>query len=232
MNLTSLDRSETDGLPSDESPLYEVNVLKGKFPEIPNSGMDASQMSACKRMLTSSLAIVQGPPGTGKTFTSVSAIKALLDNVGPDEPPIIIAAQTNHALDQLMNHIMAFEEKVVRLGGRCAKENVEILKRTLYNLRTTTTDAPKAAGLRGCRIALGAKVQEIQTSLEPLLLDDLISEDTFFKYGLISESQKDKLNVKGWVDANLVTGPDGGAPSASIRACKSLSSLCIPFVAS
>jgi helicase required for RNAi-mediated heterochromatin assembly 1 len=87
-------------------------------------------------MLTKQVAIVQGPPGTGKTFTSVAAIKILVANLRDNDPPLIIAAQTNHALDQLLNHVMKFEARVVRLGGRSDKENTEILKRTLYELRT------------------------------------------------------------------------------------------------
>jgi helicase required for RNAi-mediated heterochromatin assembly 1 len=115
--------------------LLNVNILKN-FPEDLNSSMDTSQLDACHNMLTKQVAIVQGPPGTGKTFTSVAAIKVLIENLRDDDPPLIIAAQTNHALDQLLNHVMKFEGRVVRLGGRSDKENTEILKRTLYQLRT------------------------------------------------------------------------------------------------
>ena len=42
----------------EEDELCHFDVLKG-FPVLPKSGMDDSQLAACKRMLTQSLAIVQ-----------------------------------------------------------------------------------------------------------------------------------------------------------------------------
>jgi helicase required for RNAi-mediated heterochromatin assembly 1 len=59
--------------------LFNAEVL-GEFPAIPTSEMDASQIEACKRILTKKIAIVQGPPGTGKTFTSKSALKVMVKN--------------------------------------------------------------------------------------------------------------------------------------------------------
>jgi helicase required for RNAi-mediated heterochromatin assembly 1 len=50
-------------------------------------------------MLTSRLALVQGPPGTGKTFVGLKAVEILLKNLGGT---IVIACQTNHALDQFL----------------------------------------------------------------------------------------------------------------------------------
>ena len=50
-------------------------------------------------MITRRLALVQGPPGTGKTYVGLKAVKVLLDNL---PGPIIIACQTNHALDQFL----------------------------------------------------------------------------------------------------------------------------------
>lgn len=42
----------------EEEELCHFDILKG-FPVLPKSGMDDSQLAACKRMLTQSLAIVQ-----------------------------------------------------------------------------------------------------------------------------------------------------------------------------
>ena len=50
-------------------------------------------------MLKCRLALVQGPPGTGKTYVGFQAVSILLDNL---PGPIIIACQTNHALDQFL----------------------------------------------------------------------------------------------------------------------------------
>lgn len=56
----ALSRDERlDGLTDEEDEnLCHVDLLKG-FPNLPKSGMDDSQLAACQRMLTQSLAIVQ-----------------------------------------------------------------------------------------------------------------------------------------------------------------------------
>ena len=85
-------------------------------------------------MLTKQLAIVQGPPGTGKTHVSVVAIETMHRNLQSGDPPIIVAAHTNHALDQLLRHIMKFEEKFIRLGGFTTDyENIK--PRTLHEVK-------------------------------------------------------------------------------------------------
>jgi helicase required for RNAi-mediated heterochromatin assembly 1 len=225
MNLNGLVRAEVDaatgaaGKPSDEPSLYNVNVREG-IPDIPSSGMDESQQQACQRILTKKLAIVQGPPGTGKTFTSVSAIRALFDNMAPDEPPMIIAAQTNHALDQLLTHIMSFDDNIIRLGGRCAKENKEILKRTLYELRLETKDVPGGArGLRACYVSLEHKISEIQQAIMPLLSSSLLTDEELFKQGIITEQQKDSLYEEGWETSGEV-GIANGSASNGIADCR------------
>lgn len=60
--------------------LYNVDVLKG-IPEIPNSGMDESQMEACRRILTNKLAIIQGPPGMEKQWGILKASSTLIPRV-------------------------------------------------------------------------------------------------------------------------------------------------------
>ena len=74
-----------------------VDVLHD-WPTCPSSALDPSQLDALRRILTRRLALVQGPPGTGKTFVSVQAVKLMLENRSPDDPPLIIACQTNHAV--------------------------------------------------------------------------------------------------------------------------------------
>jgi Rad3-related DNA helicases len=125
----------------DFTPLSELSALDvtrkydilERWPSQPMGKLDESQWSALNRMLTKKLAIIQGPPGTGKTFTSIAALRMMLSNKDPKDPPIIIAAQTNHALDQLIKHISVFEKNYVRLGGRTS--DPEIRKRTPYEIR-------------------------------------------------------------------------------------------------
>ncbi|KAJ8069476.1 hypothetical protein OCU04_003129 [Sclerotinia nivalis] len=181
----------------EEENLCHVDVLK-EFPNLPKSGMDDSQLAACKRMLTQSLAIVQGPPGTGKTFTSVQALKVMLCN--RRHGPIIVAAQTNHALDQLLTHISGFEDNFVRLGSRCDKGNATILARTLYELRQTNKDM-KARHLNGYRSAASAH-DAMVLSIEKLLFDiteeDLLSGRVLLECNILSQQHFDSFFEPGW----------------------------------
>lgn len=84
-----------------------VNILNS-WPQLPTGDLDDTQWVALQQILTKRLSIIQGPPGTGKTFVSVVALKIMLSNMKTSDPPIFIAAQTNHALDQLLTHISSF----------------------------------------------------------------------------------------------------------------------------
>lgn len=208
---------------NEELDIINADVLQG-FPNIPYSGMDESQMKACESMVTKKISIVQGPPGTGKTFTSVSALRVMIENMTPKSPPIIIAAQTNHALDQLMNHIMAFESNVLRLGGRSDKENVEILKRTLYMLRQTHQEIPNAyKGIKTVKAMLESRSQEIQKTMAPLLTANFLCDETLLREGIITEFQKESLydEEAGWANGNQ-SDNFGGPKFTAIGTCKSL----------
>jgi helicase required for RNAi-mediated heterochromatin assembly 1 len=208
-----------DSETSDEINLLNVNVLED-FPALPKSGMDASQTSALERMVTKRVAVIQGPPGTGKTFTSVAALKVLLNNLGPDDPPIIIAAQTNHAVDQLIKHVQVFEENIVRLGGRCDKENVEIIKRTLHELRKNTQDGPNGKrAYKMCKIQLELHINKIQLLMSPLLTTSVLNDQMLIKHGLITEEQKDSLYEPGWYDSKQ-SQIDQDVKYSAISACK------------
>ena len=207
-------------LAEEEAAMYNADVLQG-FPSIPSSGMDESQMSACERMVTKKVSIVQGPPGTGKTFTSVSALRVMVHNMSADSPPIIIAAQTNHALDQLMNHVLAFEPKVLRLGGRSDKANRDIQSRTLHVLRMTAKGVPNGSrGMKTAFVALENRINEIETSMAPLVSEDILSVEALLREGIISEFQKDSLYEEGW--ANGDQSGDNGASIPPLIACKCL----------
>jgi helicase required for RNAi-mediated heterochromatin assembly 1 len=208
LNLSSLIRpgiepnmQKPGPIPTDqELSLYKADVLQG-FPHIPSSGMDESQIAACERMVTKKVSIVQGPPGTGKTFTSVSALRVLIENLGDDSPPIIIVAQTNHALDQLMNQVLVFEPNILRLGSRSNKENIEILKRTLYVLRSSTRDVPNGyKGMKPAKTLLENLQQEIQMSMAPLLTQSILCDQTLLQTGIITEAQRESLYEEGWVN--------------------------------
>lgn len=120
--------------PSKMEGQYENVDMINDWPKNLETSMDKSQERALRQMLIKKVAIVQGPPGTGKTHVSVLALKVMLCNMALGDSPIIVACQTNHALDQLLLHVAAFEHKFARLGGR-SKDRDVIKRRTMYNLR-------------------------------------------------------------------------------------------------
>lgn len=119
----------------------QFNILSEPLPD-GSSCLDKSQMDALHQILTRELALIQGPPGTGKTHVSVIALQIILKKMeeqrqkaGPGEvvPPLIVACQTNHALDQLLRHVAKFEDSFIRLGGRSADKGI-VRQRTLFNI--------------------------------------------------------------------------------------------------
>lgn len=143
-------------------------------------------------MTQQELAIVQGPPGTGKTFTSVVALQSLVQTFGKRDTrvPIIVAAETNHALDQLLASCMStFEASIVRLGGRSEDEDVS--QRSLFKLRKDSKSSRTNTSLVRQR---RDKIQEI---VKCLLLcfptDAPVSAKAFHDEGILSEDQYKSL---------------------------------------
>ncbi|OMP83961.1 Helicase required for RNAi-mediated heterochromatin assembly 1 [Diplodia seriata] len=177
----------------DLTPVFEgvetMNVLQ-PWPDNLKTELDRTQVQALQRMLTKKCAIIQGPPGTGKTHVSVVALKALLNNMEEGfDAPIIVACQTNHALDQLMRHVAAFEPNFARLGGRSRDE--EIKKRTLYELKQADRPPPIAGGSMGpASMRLKKLERQMRTLLSPLQVgSDFLSHTLLRQLNIITEKQ-------------------------------------------
>ncbi|MCJ1347634.1 hypothetical protein MMC31_005862 [Peltigera leucophlebia] len=93
------------------------------------SSLDDAQRLSTLNALGSGLALIQGPPGTGKSYTGVAIIKTLLKNrVVAKLGPIICVCYTNHALDQLLEHLVKDGvEQLIRLGSRSKSEVLQDL---------------------------------------------------------------------------------------------------------
>lgn len=163
----------------------------------PYTGLDDSQLEALQRIVSKELAIVQGPPGTGKTFTSVKALRVLLQNRQPGDPPIVVAAQTNHALDQLLIYCKCSGARIMRVGGRT--ENEEIAQRTMFELRCAAGKMPAS----GTYVALEKERRKISARFEGLVSAafggaGLLSPQTLFDAGVLNKSQYESLVDDGW----------------------------------
>lgn len=84
------------------------------------TGLDLSQSEALLNALSRELALIQGPPGTGKSYTGEKIIQVLLANSKKAKlGPIICVCYTNHALDQLLEHLLDHGvDSIVRMGSR------------------------------------------------------------------------------------------------------------------
>ena len=106
--------------------------------------LDNVQAESLKYALTHRVALIQGPPGTGKSFTGVAILKALTHNAKKSRiGPIICVTYTNHALDQLLEHLLkASVTQIIRIGSRSQSEMLEKLnlRQVVMQTRLTTTE--------------------------------------------------------------------------------------------
>lgn len=204
--LSSKDVETPSAAPSENAHLLEL------LPSSATAALDESQRKALERILTKKLAIVQGPPGTGKTHVSVTALKFLLSRATEADPPIVIASQTNHALDQMLRHISGFEPNFVRLGGRSSDQDV-IKKRTVYQLRRYGQVPNIPGSLRGPALSTLRRQEHTMLALLDPIHDqkEPISAELLRNLELLTEAQYRSLQGRatGWVQALKSDHPSG-----------------------
>ncbi|KIW00589.1 uncharacterized protein PV09_07942 [Verruconis gallopava] len=182
-----------------EDDYRNVDVLRD-WPKTPITSLDKSQLNALHSMFKQRLALIQGPPGTGKTYVSVMALKGFIKNMTPDDPPIVVACQTNHALDQLLRHVAEFEEAFVRLGGR-SKDTGIVKQRTLYHLRQKKENRYKApSGMQAsARRSLELLEGQIRDVIAPLeygkdqIKTSFLSLGLYHNMGVLTKTQCDNI---------------------------------------
>ncbi|KPI35054.1 NFX1-type zinc finger-containing protein 1 [Cyphellophora attinorum] len=140
-----------------------------------HSTLDAAQQAAIIDALSHRLALIQGPPGTGKSFCGVVLIKVLLANKKQGKlGPIICVCYTNHALDQLLEHLVADGVKqIVRIGGQSKSEALQEV-----NLRKVAMSMPYTASERKNYAISASHLEDLFKQIKPLLAK-VSSEPTF-----------------------------------------------------
>ncbi|KAL8788904.1 MAG: hypothetical protein Q9213_001427 [Squamulea squamosa] len=133
-----------------------------------HTSLDEAQQTAVVHALKSSLALIQGPPGTGKSYTGVSIIKVLLHNRrSADLGPIICVCYTNHALDQLLEHLVQDGiEQIVRIGSRSKSEILQNV-----NLHDLVQQIPQTKDEGYEKYLLNQQLSSSITEIEKLLRD-------------------------------------------------------------
>lgn len=121
-------------LTNDNVPLT-MDPQRPQDPELlaSKSTLDPTQSAGLLNTLSRELSLIQGPPGTGKSYTGEKIVKVLLKNKTQAKlGPILCVCYTNHALDQLLEHLLDDGTKsIIRIGSRSKSERLQDL-----NLRT------------------------------------------------------------------------------------------------
>jgi hypothetical protein len=94
----------------------------------PSHTLDESQKKSIQLAFQKNVSLIQGPPGTGKTFVGVHIARILLQLKQHHRGPILLICYTNHALDQFLEHLCPYTDKITRIGGRCKNEAFEKFK--------------------------------------------------------------------------------------------------------
>ncbi|KAI0430798.1 hypothetical protein F5Y09DRAFT_330849 [Xylaria sp. FL1042] len=134
-----------------------------------HSTLDETQSLAMINSLSRGLSLIQGPPGTGKSYTGEKIIKVLLANKEKGNlGPILCVCYTNHALDQLLEHLLDDGVKqIIRIGSRSKSERLEAV-----NLRSVAKSADRTksekSSLWEIRIALRTHETTVSRSLQEL----------------------------------------------------------------
>ena len=99
--------------------------------------------------------------------------------------------------------------------------NIEILKRTLYVLRSSTIGVPNGyKGMKPARLAVENKQQEIQMTMAPIVTENILSVETLFKANIITEAQRESLydDGEGW--ANGEDSRDSEGRPSPLEQCR------------
>lgn len=131
--------------------------------------LDSGQADALVSSLSRSFAITQGPPGTGKSYTGIGLIRVLLDNkTKGDLGPLVLVSYTNHALDQLLEHLVDTGVKqIIRIGSRSRSEKLTELNLRVVAMQcgSTKTERSERHRLKATVVSSGREMVEILSIL-------------------------------------------------------------------
>lgn len=183
------------------NPLSNEQILK-------RSVLDDVQQDAVKHALFNELALIQGPPGTGKSFTGVKLIEALLDNKwSANLGPIVCVCFTNHALDQLLEHLMdAGISNVIRMGSRSKSERLAPVNiREVAKKYSPQGEAGVQMGSAGKSIKNIVKTIKRLLGSHPLDEQELRSQlESFFANKDIMNDAHGSVDLQALSDADVI----------------------------
>lgn len=136
-----------------------------------DTSLDHGQARALVSILTHSFAATQGPPGTGKTYLGIALVRALVANKkAAGLGPVIICCSTNHALDQILEHVVdAGVGQVIRIGFGSKSERLSDINLARVAEKATQTRKEKEAWWTSKK-EMEAESQEINELLHKISL--------------------------------------------------------------
>ncbi|KAI0409117.1 hypothetical protein F4802DRAFT_615645 [Xylaria palmicola] len=124
------------------------------------SQLDHGQAVSCLNALRRSFQVIQGPPGTGKSWTG-EANNRSRTHIGP----ILCVCYTNHALDQLLEHLWHRGiTQILRIGSRSKSKVLEEV-----NLRKVAKDVERTKAERQEAYKHGNKLTGIEKEIKDCL---------------------------------------------------------------
>lgn len=145
------------------------------------TSLDITQSSALLNTLSKELSLIQGPPGTGKSYTGEKIIKVLLANKNKCTlGPILCVCYTNHALDQLLEHLLDDGiGNIIRIGSRSKSERLQAL-----NLRVVSQQGDRTKAEKRDLYTMGQELDVLAAGIEDSLraLSTSNSPNTLKKY--------------------------------------------------
>lgn len=132
------------------------------------STLDITQSAALINTLSRELSLIQGPPGTGKSYTGEKIIKILLESKRDAQlGPILCVCYTNHALDQLLEHLLDDgTSKIIRIGSRSKSERLQDL-----NLRTVVSAFDRTRSEKSSLYHVEQSIHSILRQVNGLLVE-------------------------------------------------------------
>jgi AAA domain len=165
-----------------------------------NSSLDEAQQTAVINALSRKLALIQGPPGTGKSFTGVALIKVLLENADKAAlGPIVCVCYTNHALDQLLEHLVKDGvEGIIRVGSRSKSEILKSLnlRDAVQSQQRTSTERRRFAinksSIEDEAEAMKAPLERLMNHKHPSVVGEFLKQKFPGQYSQLYKSEVDE----------------------------------------
>lgn len=203
--------------------VYEISTFKvslleeDKWPTPGELKLNPSQHQAFKSALTNKFAVIQGPPGTGKTFLALKITEVLLKNNVSRNSPIVVICYTNHALDQFLEGILKFTQKLIRIGSQSKNESltkfnlneirkIERLERTLYSSLLFKQTIREKFEIQESLESITSKIEELSSFKGILDINILKSVITSQQLDLLKDQEVDWLTFRDIPDQGSSEG--------------------------